>query len=275
MKIAVVVASEGALPSAFTVFRGVGQGIGTAAELGYDGVELAVRDGSEFAPEYIDGLLRKHGMALSAVSTGQLFADRKLWLSARDEAVRKKAVREFLSIVNLASAFGCLVNIGRARGYVEDGDSYDDAAGRFTESMGAVASHAERRGVGLVLEPVNRYETNFINSVADGAALIDMLRHAGIGNVRLMPDFFHMNIEDASIEGSLREHRDLVGYVHAADSNRRAPGWGHLDFASLAGALQEIGYDGWVSVEALPLPDAKSAAGQAIAYLRRYIKAIH
>ena len=276
MKIAVVVASESAKPSAFTVFRGVERGVRTAAALGYDGIELAVRGGSEFEYEYIDRTLRRHDIGISAISTGQVFADSKLWLSARDDAIRKAAVSEFVGIIDMASSLGCIVNIGRARGFVEEGDAAGetegDAAGetvkRFCESMGAIAPYAESKGVTLVLEPVNRYETNFINSVSEGAALIETLRAAGIGNLKLMPDFFHMNIEDASMEESLRSHKDLIGYIHAADSNRRAPGWGHLDFSSLAGVINEIGYDKWISLEILPLPDPESAAKQAITYLR-------
>ena len=270
MKIAVVVASENAKPSAFTVFRGVENGARTAAALGYDGIELAVRGGSEFAPEFIDRILRRYDIGISAISTGQVFADGKLWLSARDNAIREAAVREFGGIIDMASRLGCIVNIGRARGFIEEGDAAGETVKRFCESMGAIAPRAEAKGVTLVLEPVNRYETNFINSVPDGAALIDTLLAAGIGNVKLMPDFFHMNIEDASMEGSLRAHKGLIGYIHAADSNRLAPGWGHLDFSSLAGAICETGYDRWISLEILPAPDPESAARQAIAHLRRY-----
>jgi sugar phosphate isomerase/epimerase len=115
---------------------------------------------------------------------------------------------------------------------------------------------------------VNRYEINFINNCDEGAALIDRLKIPGL---KLMPDVFHMNIEDVSIEGNLKKFIHYIAYVHFADSNRLAPGWGHLDFASIVQALNEVGYTGWGSVEILPRPDPDSAARQAIQYLRKFI----
>ena len=270
MNIGVVVASENALPTAFAVFRGVAYGIRMAAELGYDGVELAVRDGREFAPAIIADLLDRYGVRIAAISTGQLFADRGLWLSARDGRIRAGAVEEFRRIIDMAAALGCIVNIGRARGFVEQGDNRSETAERFARSMEVVAAHARNAGVSLVLEPVNRYETNFINNVDEGAELLESLARRGVTNLRLMPDVFHMNIEDASIEGSLLRHSANIGYVHLADSNRLAPAWGHLDFAGLASTLREAGYDGWVTVECLPSPSPEAAAKQAIGYLRQF-----
>jgi len=87
-----------------------------------------------------------------------------------------------------------------------------------------------------------------------------------------MPDIFHMNIEDASITDSLREAGDKISYVHFADSNRWAPGQGHLNFPEIIGVLKSISYDRFVTVEMLPKPDPDSAARMAIDYLRRAIK---
>jgi sugar phosphate isomerase/epimerase len=123
-------------------------------------------------------------------------------------------------------------------------------------------------GVKLILEPVNRYEINFINKLDQGVELIKKL---DLKNMGLMPDVFHMNIEDVTIEGNLKKYIDYVDYVHFADSNRLAPGWGHLNFKSIVDALNEVNYDGWISVEIFPEPDPDSAARQAITYLRTLI----
>ena len=271
MKIGVVVAAKNALPSAFVVFRGIERGICKAAELGYDGIELAVRGGDEFEPEHIKKLLSENGLEIAAVSTGQLFADRGLWLSARDTKMREKAVREFCGIIDLAANLGCLVNIGRARGFIESNDTREETTKRFFESMTEIASHAADNKTTLVLEPVNRYETNYINSVTEGAALVKAF---GIDNLLLMPDVFHMNIEDVSIEQSIMDNGDIIGYVHLADSNRLAPGWGHLNFEAVAAALGETEYDRWVTVEIFPQPSPEEAAAQAINYLRRFYPSV-
>jgi sugar phosphate isomerase/epimerase len=163
------------------------------------------------------------------------------------------------------------VNIGRVRGSIPPDGSYQETARLFGETAERIIEEADRRRVTLILEPVNRYEINFINSLGDAAALVTGLPRSGMG---LMPDVFHMNIEDASISGSLVEHGSLVKYIHFADSNRRAPGQGHLDFDDILGALSRIGFDGWASVEILPVPDADTAAKQAADFLlpkiRRY-----
>jgi sugar phosphate isomerase/epimerase len=86
-----------------------------------------------------------------------------------------------------------------------------------------------------------------------------------------MPDVFHMNIEDASIEGSLAAHLDHIGYIHFADSNRHAPGSGHLNFPNIVMLLRSLGYSGYVTAEILPYPTPDEAAARAAAYLRALI----
>jgi sugar phosphate isomerase/epimerase len=158
--------------------------------------------------------------------------------------------------------------MGRVRGFIPEGETETVAEGRFAEAVREIAAYAHPKGVDLILEPVNRYEINFINSVDEGAALMQRLAIPGL---KLMPDVFHMNIEDVSIEGNLQKHIAHIAYVHFADSNRLAPGWGHLDFGSIVGALNAVGYTGWTSVEILPKPDPDAAARQAIAHLRKFI----
>ena len=107
----------------------------------------------------------------------------------------------------------------------------------------------------LIVEPVNRYEVNFINNCAEG---LEIVRRAGRRCVKLMPDLFHMNIEDASFRQAFESARDYIGYVHVADSNRLAPGWGHLPFDEIFRILSDIRYDGYITAEILPKPDAGS-----------------
>jgi sugar phosphate isomerase/epimerase len=82
-----------------------------------------------------------------------------------------------------------------------------------------------------------------------------------------MPDLFHMNIEDASFRAAFESARDYIGYVHVADSNRLAPGWGHMPFDEIFRILKDIEYDGYLTAEILPRPDPDQAAAQAARYL--------
>ena len=107
-----------------------------------------------------------------------------------------------------------------------------------------------------------------INTLKEG---LEVLKKLDRENVKLMPDVFHMNIEEPSIEKSLIEARNKIGYVHFADSNRWAPGWGHLNFPKIVSTLKDIGYNGWITVEILPKPSSYEAAREAIKFLRNLI----
>jgi sugar phosphate isomerase/epimerase len=137
--------------------------------------------------------------------------------------------------------------------------------GFLVEAIRECAEAAAGTGVRFALEPMNRYETDLIHTVADGLELIDRV---GAPNFGLLLDTFHMNIEEPSIEDGIRTCGDRVFHVHVADSNRWHPGAGHLDFPSILETLSAIGYDGFVSGEFLPLPDADTAARRALDHLK-------
>jgi len=268
MKIAVAVAPENALPSAFVVFRGIEESIKKAAELGYDGVELALRDKYQVDLSKVKRLIKEFGLEIPVISSGQVFSDSKFWLTARDKDIRYKACEALKDLIDAASEFGAMVNMGRVRGFIEAGEAAEETVERFAGVMEGISAYACSAGVTLILEPVNRYEINFINNLDEGVELIKKLK---LKDLKLMPDLFHMNIEDVSIEGNLKKYIDYIGYIHFADSNRLAPGWGHLDFKSIVDTLYKVGYNGWISVEILPKPDPDSSASQAIHFLRKFI----
>ncbi len=91
-------------------------------------------------------------------------------------------------------------------------------------------------------------------------------------NMKLMPDVFHMNIEDKGMGSELARHMDYVHYIHFADSNRLAPGQGHTDFEEIFSHLLKAGFDGWISAEILPKPNADTAAMQAAEFLLPLLK---
>ena len=264
MKLAVVIAGANALPSAFVVFRGFEESMRAAAELGYHGVELALKNAGEIDRGTLSSLLKEMGLGVSSISTGQVFADTGLYFTHPEAEVRKKVIEVFSDIVRLAGEFGGMVNIGRIRGFVPPDRTRGETEALFLDTMRRLAETASDEGVTLVLEPVNRYEINFVNSLDEGA---ELLKKLDCPNVGLMPDVFHMNIEDARIGESLVRHAPLIRYIHLADSNRWSPGCGHLDFAEVFSALKTSGYDGWAGVEILPHPDPRTAARKAAEYL--------
>ena len=265
MKYALAVATEDALPSAFVVFRGLAESVKKAAALGYDGIEVALKNADQVDRKKTVALLVEHSIKMTAISTGQIASGMKAWFTHPEPEVRGRAEEIFRKVIDLASDFGAKVNVGRVRGSVAAGENREDAEARFLEIFDRVAAYAEGRGVSLLLEPINRYEINYINSVDEAGAVLAKL---GRKNVQLVPDVFHMNIEEDSLAACFVRNIARVGSLHFADSNRLAPGWGHLNFPEILSTLRALKYDGWATVEILPKPDPDAAAVQAIRYLR-------
>lgn len=269
MKIGLVVSTADALPSAYVVYRDdLGNCIDCCAALGYNGVELALRSRSQADVRKIKQRLAATGLEVPCISTGQVFAADGLYFTHPNAETRDEAVQRIIEIIQLAAEFGAKVNMGRVRGFIHDGEDTLVARQRYFACIHRCADVAEPLGVELIVEPVNRYEVNFINNCAEG---LEIIRESARPCLRLMPDTFHMNIEDASFRKSLYEGKKLISYIHVADSNRLAPGWGHLPFEEVFAALNEIGYDGWITAEVLPRPDPEKAAEQAVRFLRPLI----
>ena len=268
MRISVAIASENALPSAFVVLRGLESSVKKASELGYDGVELALKEPNEISRQELSSILKQNGIEVSAISSGQVYAARGLMFTDEDKEKRSELEKSFKGFIDLASDFGSLVNIGRVRGSINGRDK-EYCEKLFLDMAHRLCDYAEKRGVTLILEPVNRYEIDYVNNLDEGARLVEKV---GRKNFSMMPDVFHMNIEDSNIGESLIRNKEYVKYIHLADSNRWAPGDGHLDFDDIFSALLKMKYDGWCTVECLPFPSAETAARRAIDFLRnRYI----
>ena len=269
MKIGIAIAPPEALPSAFVVFRDdLETSIKKARALGFDGVELALLHPGQIDSGRIEKLLKENEIEIPMISSGQVFADGGLCFTSSDPILRGKAITRIKGLIDQADRFRSKVNIGRVRGPIEPGQPRRDSEARFLDALDDVAAYAEPKGVEIALEPVNRYELNFINRVEEAVELIDRL---GRPNVKVMADVFHMNIEDRSIEGSLAAHFDRIAYIHVADSNRLAPGMGHLNFPNIIAVLEALGYSGYITAEILPYPTPDEAAAFAAKNLRAWL----
>ena len=135
----------------------------------------------------------------------------------------------------------------------------------LSEALQECSQAALSEGVRLALEPINRYETTLINTTSQGR---DLIEKVGADNFGLLLDTFHMNIEEPQIEESIRACNERIFHFHVADSNRWYPGAGHLDFRSILATLSATGYQGWISGEFLPEPNAETAARKSIEHLK-------
>jgi len=137
----------------------------------------------------------------------------------------------------------------------------------LTDELKVIAKTAEDVGAKVLLEPLNRYETHFMNRLEQAASLCDIVGSEG---VKTMADYFHMNIEERDIAESLRRFAGYVFHVHLADSNRLTPGSGHTDFSSL-GVLKNAGYRGYLSLECGVPGDPAVELPKTISHLKKYV----
>jgi sugar phosphate isomerase/epimerase len=240
-----------------------------ASELGFDAIELFPPEPDAVDPRALRELLDDNGLELAAVGTGAGWVKHKLSLTAADEETRERAIDFIRRMIAFAGSLDAPVIIGSMQGRAADSAAKPVAIRFLGNALYKLDMHAADHDTTVLYEPLNRYETNLINTLADGVKLLTGL---GTSRVKLLADLFHMNIEEANIAEALRQAGPHVGHVHFADSNRQAAGFGHTDFAAAVAALKAIGYTGYLSAEVFPLPSPDAAAQQTITAFRQHIR---
>ena len=251
----------------FVFHEGLSTGCQHAADAGFDAVEIFPSSAGEFPTKQLQKLLQQTSLNLAAVGTGAGWLKQRLSITDTGPAKRRDAVRFISEIIDVAAEFDAPAIIGSMQGQTSDGGHRSESLAFLADSLHELGNHANRHGQVLLYEPLNRYETNLLNTQEEAAKYL--IEHSLVDSgVRLLCDLFHMNIEEVHIPktitrlGSLRS--DLIGHVHWADSNRRAMGLGHTDSQAIFEALDAVGYDGYLAAEVFPLPSAAEAATQTI-----------
>ena len=247
MELSLTISSSGS-KSAPIVFQGsYPHGIWKAKVLGYDQVELHIRDPKSLDLSPIMKALEETCIRVSTLGTGQAYVNDRLSFSSFDSEVRRAAIQRIKDHIQLASQLGAKVIIGSIKGLLPPDDQQRPMAYGFVVAcLNACLEEAERQGVKLSLEAINRYETNFLNTAAE---TVDFLEQFGSKQLGLLLDTFHMNIEEASFEHTLYKYGKYLSHMHIADSNHRAPGLGHIDFPRFNEELRKTGYKGSLGLE--------------------------
>lgn len=269
MKLSVVLSTQAAQFQAATFKGDLETNLAQIAALGYDGVELAIRDPKLVNLNELERVTQKYHLNVPAIGTGQAWGEEGLSFTDPDPAIRHHAIERVQSHIPVAARFNAVIIIGLIRGIIKPGVRASQAENWLCEALQKCSQTALPAGVQLALEPINRYETSLINNVRQG---LDLIEKVGTPNFGLLLDTFHMNIEEANIEESIHECGNRIFHFHVADSNRWYPGAGHLDFHKILKSLTETGYQGWVSGEFLPKPDAETAAKNNIECLRKLLR---
>lgn len=242
------------------VAEGLLPGIELASTLGFDAVELN-GDASDFDTAVLKPLLEQHGVTLSSIMTGAINGNVNS-LSSSDLEAREVAQGAIERSIDVASEFGALVSLGLIVGSIDT-----SARPHFVSTVQRLCDYAAARGVKLCLEPVNRYFKTGVRTVSDALCLIDEI---GRDNIGITLDVFQANIEELSIGQAIRDAGKKLFHVQLADNTRSSPGSGSIDFHKIREALKEVGYDGWLSAEMMPVPDSEKVARDWITFYREF-----
>ncbi len=252
----------------FLFHNDLATGFVKAAEHGFDAVELFLPEPNAHSVAEIEALQAEYGLGVAAIGTGAGMVKYGLSLTDPDAGQREKATQYILEMVEFAGRMQAPAILGSMQGRWGVEVSRDQALGWLADALKVIGEAAGKHDVPFIYEPLNRYETNLINRVGEAA---DWVRANDLGNIVLLADMFHMNIEEVNVADAMRAGGDLIGHVHYADSNRHAMGFGHTDAAPVIEALKEIAYDATLSAEIFPLPDADQAAAQTLKSIRSHL----
>jgi len=216
-----------------------------AADLGYDGVEILFGDLSTLDAPATRSALESAGMGMTACCV----MPEECNPCSEDAAVRKAAIERLETMIDITAEMGGEAIAGPLYSpvrYLTGKACSDDEWNRCVDVLGRAASHAESVDIDMAIEPLNRFETYVINTVADA---VRMCRNVGSDRLKVQLDTFHANIEEKDTAAAIRSAGKYIGHVHASESDRGVPGTGQVRWPEVFAALREIGYDRWVTIE--------------------------
>jgi D-psicose/D-tagatose/L-ribulose 3-epimerase len=214
------------------------------AKYGYDSLEISSTRPRDYDTAEVLRTLKENGISCSGAVT--LMVEEKSFVAGTEEA-RARSVEYVNDTITLTKELeGDLVSIvPNEVGKVTPESTPEEEWGWAVACLEEVHEFAQREGIRLAIEPINRFETYFIARAAQGLALADAVS----SDIGLCLDTFHLNIEEEDPYEAIRGAGDRLLDLHVADNNRLAPGMGHYDWARVVEILREIGYEGALSVE--------------------------
>ena len=230
-----------------------------ARRAGYTGIEIKGQ------PDRIPPKLAKEvaaaatsvGVSIPAVggAWGAWDAGEERDLGSSDASVRRQALDYAARCIDLAADLGspvfeiCCAPFKQE--YPYPSRSLAEVRAYFVEALSEMCAYAASRGVAIAIEPINRFEgyPGFMNDMEDAMSVVEEMNLVNLG---VLVDFFHANIEDVSVAGAIKRVGKSLMNIHLSDSNRDLPGTGHIDFVAAVRELEEIGYQGHMSMGFLP-----------------------
>jgi sugar phosphate isomerase/epimerase len=249
------------------------------AECGYAGIEIApftlaedVRSIPAEERRRIRSVAEQAGLEVVGLHW-LLVSPKGLSMTSPDAAVRRATSEYVSALVDFCHDVGGRIMVFGSPGQrrIAEGDSREVAEQRFIEAVRPALDRAAERGIIICLEPLPAPEANYLLTLREVVDLKERLDHPAARTI--------FDVKSASSEGRplaelIREFAPYVAHVHANDANRRGPGFGETDFRPVLATLQEVGYDGWVSVEVFDYsPDPETIATESLRYLKESLPA--
>lgn len=227
---------------------------------GFDSVEIGLEDASHVDPKALTKALNDNGLICGSICAA-VGPDRDLRGSEADQkngSDYMKGVMDVMAEVNCPIMMGPVYSaVGRAE--ITPPDEYKKQFDTVTKNLRALAEYAAERNIKIAVEPLNRYETDFINTCEQALKLINSVNHPSL---RMMLDTYHMNIEEKDSAKAILMAGDKLVHFHACGCDRGTPGNDHINWDGIVSALKQIKYDGSVVIESF-IPDIKMIAKAA------------
>ncbi|WP_223593690.1 sugar phosphate isomerase/epimerase family protein [Neobacillus bataviensis] len=241
------------------------------ASIGFDGLEI---DGDVLLARLneIKMAIQSTGVPITSICGGY-----RGWIGDFERENREMALHDLEKILKCTAEIGAIGVVAPAAFGIFSHKLPPFKAPRTSEedkqvlleSLFKINRIAEAEGTTLLLEPLNRYEDHMINTLDQAAELI---REGNFHSIKIIADFFHMNMEEKNIVESIHNAKDLIWHVHLSDSNRLQPGLGHTDFVSAFRALRDIGYDESLAIDSPFVGDPSKVYSECCDYLRECLE---
>jgi D-psicose/D-tagatose/L-ribulose 3-epimerase len=219
--------------------------VAKVADMGYDGVEIPFNDLSVLDAAATAKACEAAGMGLTAccvIMPGES-------ISSPDPDQRKIGIERLRRMTDITAEMGGKIVSGPLYapvGHLTGRARTEDEWNWCVDGLSAGAEHAAAAGVTLVIEPLNRFETYLFNTAADATKLVETV---GSENLKVQLDTFHGNIEEKDTAAAIRATGKHLGHFHASESDRGMPGTGQVRWSEVFAALNDIDYNGWVTIE--------------------------
>ncbi|MBQ7778154.1 MAG: sugar phosphate isomerase/epimerase [Oscillibacter sp.] len=236
-----------------------------AAQYGYDAIEIHTREDVEMDYQTITAASTCFGSRVAAVVTGRLNTEGKCSLMADEPYIVASTMDGMRQYIDMAQKLGADIVIGWVKGNIPQGGKREKYMARLAKNLQILNDYAKERDVKINIEVINRYEVNVFTTADE---IMEFLEQYPLDNCYAHLDTFHMGVDECDPVGAIYRCGKRLGYFHLADNSRRYPGSGQFDFRKILQALDDIGYEGYLSVECFPFPTPEIAATRAITHLK-------